>query len=52
MLNGLKRIAILKITYLLNFTGHNTERQVLAYINKTDVEKAKSTAKIFKSLGY
>lgn len=40
------------ITYLLNFTGHKTERQLLAYISKTDVEKAKSTAKIFKSLGF
>ncbi|GEJ46979.1 tyrosine-type recombinase/integrase [Chryseobacterium sp. ON_d1] len=40
------------ITYLLNFTGHKTERQLLTYISKTDVEKAKSTAKIFKSLGY
>ncbi|KFF25214.1 hypothetical protein IW16_17520 [Chryseobacterium vrystaatense] len=40
------------ITYLLNFTGHKTERQFLAYISKTDVEKAKSTAKIFKSLGF
>jgi predicted nucleic-acid-binding Zn-ribbon protein len=39
-------------TYLLNFTGHTTERQLLNYINKTDVEKAKSTAKIFNSLGY
>lgn len=39
-------------TYLLNFTGHTTERQLLAYINKTEVEKAKSTAKIFDSLGY
>ncbi|MBL7879577.1 MAG: integrase, partial [Chryseobacterium gambrini] len=38
--------------YLLNFTGHTTERQLLAYINKTDVEKAKSTANIFNSLGY
>lgn len=40
------------ITYLLNFTGHKTERQLLTYISKTDVEKAKSTAKIFKSLGF
>ncbi|MEY8761255.1 phage integrase SAM-like domain-containing protein [Chryseobacterium tongliaoense] len=40
------------ITYLLNFTGHKTERQLLTYISKTDAEKAKSTAKIFKSLGY
>lgn len=39
-------------TYLLNFTGHTTERQLLAYINKTEVEKAKSTANIFNSLGY
>jgi len=39
-------------TYLLNFTGHTTEKQLLAYINKTEVEKAKSTAKIFNSLGY
>ncbi|MGU3375095.1 phage integrase SAM-like domain-containing protein [Chryseobacterium sp. M5A1_1a] len=39
-------------TYLLNFTGHMTERQLLAYINKTEVEKAKSTANIFNSLGY
>lgn len=39
-------------TYLLNFTGHTTERQLLAYINKTEVEKAKSTASIFNSLGY
>lgn len=38
--------------YLLNFTGHTTEKQLLAYINKTEVEKAKSTAKIFDSLGY
>ena len=37
---------------LLNFTGHTTERQLLNYINKTEVEKAKSTAKIFNSLGY
>lgn len=39
-------------TYLLNFTGHTTEKQLLAYINKTEVEKAKSTANIFNSLGY
>ncbi|OPB88512.1 phage integrase SAM-like domain-containing protein [Elizabethkingia ursingii] len=39
-------------TYLLNFTGHTTEKQLLAYINKTEVEKAKSTAKIFNNLGY
>ena len=39
-------------TYLLNFTGHTTEKQLLAYINKTEVEKAKSTAKIFNSLGF
>ncbi|WP_419488743.1 phage integrase SAM-like domain-containing protein [Chryseobacterium bernardetii] len=39
-------------TYLLNFTGHTTERQLLAYINKTEVEKAKSTANIFNSLGF
>ncbi|WP_265428545.1 phage integrase SAM-like domain-containing protein [Chryseobacterium sp. YIM B08800] len=39
-------------TYLLNFTGHTTEKQLLAYINKTEVEKAKSTAKIFNRLGY
>ncbi len=38
--------------YLLNVTGHTTEKQLLAYINKTDVEKAKSTAKMFDSLGY
>ncbi|WP_276732150.1 phage integrase SAM-like domain-containing protein [Chryseobacterium carnipullorum] len=38
--------------YLLNFTGHTTEKQLLAYINKTDVEKAKSTAKFFSNLGY
>ncbi|MDV3873374.1 hypothetical protein CMT47_19520 [Elizabethkingia anophelis] len=38
--------------YLLNFTGHTTEKQLLAYINKTEVEKAKSTAKIFNNLGY
>jgi hypothetical protein len=37
---------------LLNFTGHTTERQLLNYINKTEVEKAKSTAKIFNSLGF
>lgn len=37
---------------LLNFTGHTTERQLLNYINKTEVEKAKSTAKIFSSLGF
>jgi integrase len=40
------------ITYLLNFTGHTTERQLLTYINKTDAEKAKSTAKVFKNLGF
>jgi len=40
----------ISITYLLNFTGHKTERQLLTYISKTDVEKAKSTAKIFKVL--
>ncbi|WP_312286407.1 phage integrase SAM-like domain-containing protein [Chryseobacterium gleum] len=39
-------------TYLLNFTGHTTERQLLAYINKTEVEKAKSTANVFNNLGY
>ncbi|HAT4001764.1 TPA: tyrosine-type recombinase/integrase [Elizabethkingia anophelis] len=38
--------------YLLNFTGHTTEKQLLAYINKTEVEKAKSTARIFNNLGY
>ncbi|HCN50777.1 MAG TPA: hypothetical protein DIT10_17100 [Chryseobacterium sp.] len=38
--------------YLLNFTGHTTEKQLLTYINKTDVEKAKSTAEIFNKLGY
>ncbi len=38
--------------YLLNFTGHTTERQLLNYINKTEVEKAKSTAKVFSNLGY
>lgn len=38
--------------YLLNFTGHTTERQFLDYINKTDVEKARSTAEIFDRLGY
>ncbi|WP_407495014.1 tyrosine-type recombinase/integrase [Elizabethkingia anophelis] len=38
--------------YLLNFTGHTTEKQLLAYINKTEIEKAKSTAKIFNKLGY
>lgn len=38
--------------YLLNFTGHQSERQLLAYINKTDIEKAKSTAKIFNDLGF
>ncbi|WP_126651807.1 phage integrase SAM-like domain-containing protein [Chryseobacterium aureum] len=43
---------IIHTTYLLNVTGHTTEKQLLAYINKTDVEKAKSTAKIFTSLGY
>lgn len=39
-------------TYLLNFTGHKSEKQLLSYINKTEVEKAKSTAEIFTSLGY
>ncbi|AZA77480.1 hypothetical protein EG347_08125 [Chryseobacterium sp. G0186] len=43
---------IIPTAYLLNFTGHTTEKQLLTYINKTDVEKAKSTAKIFASLGY
>jgi len=43
---------IISTTYLLNFTGHTTEKQLLTYINKTEVEKAKSTAKIFTSLGY
>ncbi|HIC8806660.1 tyrosine-type recombinase/integrase [Elizabethkingia anophelis] len=38
--------------YLLNFTGHKTEKQLLIYINKTEIEKAKSTAKIFNNLGY
>ena len=38
--------------YLLNFTGHTTEKQLLTYINKTDVEKAKSTAQIFNKLGF
>ncbi|WP_024566704.1 tyrosine-type recombinase/integrase [Elizabethkingia anophelis] len=38
--------------YLLNFTGHTTEKQLLAYINKTEIEKAKSTARIFNNLGY
>ncbi|CAI8715377.1 hypothetical protein EMIT036CA2_10172 [Chryseobacterium sp. IT-36CA2] len=38
--------------YLLNFTGHTTEKQLLTYINKTDVEKAKSTAKFFTNLGF
>ncbi|MCT4013740.1 phage integrase SAM-like domain-containing protein [Elizabethkingia anophelis] len=38
--------------YLLNFTGHTTEKQLLAYINKTEIEKAKSTARIFSNLGY
>lgn len=39
-------------TYLLNFTGHKTEKQLLIYINKSEVEKAKSTAKFFSNLGY
>ena len=39
-------------TYLLNFTGHKSEKQLLSYINKTEVEKAKSTAEIFANLGY
>lgn len=43
---------IVDTTYLLNFTGHTTERQLLAYINKTETEKAKATANVFKSLGY
>ncbi|MDN3691178.1 phage integrase SAM-like domain-containing protein [Chryseobacterium tructae] len=43
---------IIATTYLLNFTGHATERQLLAYINKTETEKAKATANVFKSLGY
>ncbi|CAI9680538.1 MULTISPECIES: tyrosine-type recombinase/integrase [Elizabethkingia] len=38
--------------YLMNFTGHKTEKQLLNYINKTEVEKMKSTAKVFTSLGY
>ncbi len=38
--------------YLLNFTGHTTEKQFLTYINKTDLEKSKSTAEIFSKLGY
>ena len=43
---------IIPTTYLLNFTGHTTEKQLLTYINKTETEKAKSTAKIFSDLGY
>lgn len=43
---------IIPTALLLNFTGHTTEKQLLAYINKTDVEKAKSTAKFFNNLGY
>lgn len=38
--------------YLLNFTGHTTEKQLLIYINKTDAEKAKSTSMAFRNLGY
>lgn len=40
------------IAHLLNFTGHTTEKQLLNYINKSDVDKAKSTAEIFSKLGY
>lgn len=43
---------IIPTALLLNFTGHTTEKQLLGYINKTDVERAKSTAKFFKNLGY
>ncbi|MGV8914139.1 MAG: phage integrase SAM-like domain-containing protein [Kaistella sp.] len=43
---------IIPTTYLLNFTGHTTEKQLLTYINKTETEKAKSTAKVFSDLGY
>ncbi|MDF2552875.1 MAG: hypothetical protein K0R77_2150 [Chryseobacterium sp.] len=43
---------IIPTTYLLNFTGHKTEKQLLNYINKSEVEKAKSTAKFFSNLGY
>lgn len=39
-------------TSLLHFTGHTTEKQLLTYIQKSDVEKARSTAEIFKNLGY
>ncbi|MDP9956856.1 integrase [Epilithonimonas hungarica] len=38
--------------YLLNFTGHKSENQLLSYISKTDIEKAKSTADVFANLGY
>lgn len=37
---------------IMYVTGHSTEQQFLVYINKTEVEKAKSTAKIFNNLGY
>lgn len=43
---------IIPTAYLLNFTGHTTEKQFLNYINKSDVEKARSTAEIFNKLGY
>ena len=38
--------------HLLVFSGHKSERQLLQYINKTDIERAKSTAEIFSKLGY
>jgi integrase len=43
---------LIPTTYLLNFTGHSTEKQLLTYINKTETEKAKSTAKVFSDLGF
>lgn len=39
-------------TYILNVTGHTTEKQLLAYIGKSEQEKANSTAKVFRDLGF
>lgn len=39
-------------THILVFTGHTTEKQLLTYIGKSEVEKSKLSAKAFIELGY